>query len=104
VGRLSLSLTEKLFGRRDMALPLLHGVGPTLISRPQRMYLCFGAPIDTTKPARVSEQKWVDTVKRNTQDSLEQAIADLLEIRARDPYRELNPLVWRAATQPPAEG
>jgi hypothetical protein len=32
------------------------------------------------------------------------AIADLLEIRASDPYRELNPLAWRAATQPPAEG
>jgi 1-acyl-sn-glycerol-3-phosphate acyltransferase len=103
-GRLSESITEKLMGRRDMALPLLHGVGPTLIPRPQRMYLRFAAPIDTTKPARVSEQKWVETVKQHTQESLEQAISDLLEIRSRDPYRELNPLAWRAATQPPAEG
>jgi hypothetical protein len=30
-GRLSQSLSEKLFGQRDMAFPLLHGVGPTLI-------------------------------------------------------------------------
>jgi 1-acyl-sn-glycerol-3-phosphate acyltransferase len=103
-GRLSLSLTAKLFGRRDTALPLLHGVGPTLIPRPQRMYLRFAAPIDTTKPARVSEQKWVATVKQNTQESLERALADLLEIRSSDPYRELNPLAWRAATQPPTEG
>ena len=103
-GRLSLSLTAKLFGRRDTALPLLHGVGPTLIPRPQRMYLRFAAPIDTTKPARVSEQKWVATVKQNSQESLERALADLLEIRSSDPYRELNPLAWRAATQPPTEG
>jgi 1-acyl-sn-glycerol-3-phosphate acyltransferase len=103
-GRLSLRLTAKMFGRRDMALPLVHGIGPTLIPRPQRMYLRFAAPIDTTKPARVSDEKWVATVKQHTQGSLEQALADLLEIRTNDPYRELNPLAWRAATQPPTEG
>jgi hypothetical protein len=65
------------------------------------MYLRFGTPIDTGKPARASEQKWVATIKQRTQESLEQAIADLLVIRADDPYRELNPLAWRAATQPP---
>jgi 1-acyl-sn-glycerol-3-phosphate acyltransferase len=101
LGRLSQRLSEKLSGRRDMALPLLHGIGPTLIPRPQRMYLRFGTPIDTGKPARASEQKWVATIKQRTQEALEQAIADLLVIRADDPYRELNPLAWRAATQPP---
>jgi 1-acyl-sn-glycerol-3-phosphate acyltransferase len=100
-GRLSQSVTEKVSGRRDAGMPLLRGIGPTLIPRPQRMYLRFGAPIDTAKPARVSEQNWVATVKQRTQESLEQAIADLLAIRANDPYRELNPLAWRAATQPP---
>jgi 1-acyl-sn-glycerol-3-phosphate acyltransferase len=102
-GQLSQRLAEKLAGRADMAIPLTRGIGPTLIPRPQRMYLRFGAPIDTTKPARVSEEKWVATVKKTTQESLERAIADLLEIRASDPYRELNPLAWRAAIQPPAE-
>jgi 1-acyl-sn-glycerol-3-phosphate acyltransferase len=102
-GQLSQRLAEKLAGRADMAIPLTRGIGPTLIPRPQRMYLRFGAPIDTTKPARVSEEKWVATVKKTAQESLERAIADLLEIRASDPYRELNPLAWRAAIQPPAE-
>jgi len=78
-GRLSQGISEKLSGRADMAMPLLHGIGPTLIPRPQRMYLRFGAPITTTKPARVSETKWVDTVKQNTQESLEQVLADLLQ-------------------------
>ena len=102
-GRLSQGLTEKLSGRTDMALPLMHGIGPTLIPRPQRMYLRFAAPIDTTKPAGISEEKWVATVKQHTQESLEQTLADLLAIRNGDPYCELNPLAWRTATQPPAE-
>ena len=102
-GQLSHGLTEKLSGRTDMALPLMHGIGPTLIPRPQRMYLRFAAPIDTTKPTRVSEEKWVAAVKQNTQESLEQTLADLLVIRSSDPYRELNPLAWRNATQPPTE-
>jgi 1-acyl-sn-glycerol-3-phosphate acyltransferase len=51
-GRLSQRLTEKLSGRTDMAMPLMHGIGPTLIPRPQRMYLRFAAPIDTTKPCK----------------------------------------------------
>jgi 1-acyl-sn-glycerol-3-phosphate acyltransferase len=102
-GQLSQRLTEKLSGRTDMALPLMHGIGPTLIPRPQRMYLRFAAPIDTTKPTRISEEEWVATVKQNTQESLEQTLADLLVIRIRDPYRELNPLTWRTATPPPTE-
>ena len=102
-GRLSQGLAEKLSGRADMAMPLMHGIGPTLIPRPQRMYLRFGAPIETTKPARVSEAEWVDAVKQNTQDSLEQVLADLLVVRTGDPYRELNPLAWRTATQPSSE-
>ncbi len=101
--RLSQTVAQRLSGRTDMAVPLMHGVGPTLIPRPQRMYLSFGTPIATAKPARVAKDTWVATVKQSTQDALEQAIADLLEIRSGDPYRELNPLAWRRATRPPAD-
>ncbi|MGX9789467.1 lysophospholipid acyltransferase family protein [Mycobacterium sp. MMS18-G62] len=101
-GRFSQTLGKTLSGRSDMALPLMHGIGPTLIPRPQRMYMRFAAPIETTKPPRVSDEKWVDTVKQKTQESLEQTLADLLAIRQGDPYRELSPLGWRSATQPPA--
>jgi 1-acyl-sn-glycerol-3-phosphate acyltransferase len=102
-GRLSQSLTERLSGRPDMAMPLMRGIGPTFIPRPQRMYLRFGQAIDTTKPVRVAEDKWVATVKEDTQHSLEQILADLLEIRSSDPYRELNPFTWRSATMPSIE-
>ncbi|MCV7289855.1 acyltransferase family protein [Mycolicibacterium wolinskyi] len=100
LGRLSETVSEKLSGRTDMAMPLLRGVGPTLIPRPQRMYVRFAAPVDTTKPARMSAEKWTATVRQNTKESLEQSLAELLKIRSDDPYRELNPLAWRRATRP----
>jgi hypothetical protein len=84
-------------------MPLMRGIGPTLIPRPQRMYLRFGSPIHTAKPARVAEEKWASTVKQDTQQSLEQILADLREIRRNDPYRELNPFAWRSATMPSNE-
>lgn len=99
--RFSAALTRRLAGPPDMVMPLQRGIGPTLIPRPQRMYLRFGAPIDTTKPARVSSEKWVVTVREATQQSLERILAELLEVRAEDPYRHLNPLAWRQAVSPP---
>lgn len=101
--RLSQGLADKMSGRSDMAVPLMHGIGPTLIPRPKRMYVRFGDPIDSAKPARISEEKWVASVKQSAQESLEQILADLLDLRSSDPYRDLNPLSWRNASQPPAE-
>lgn len=99
-GRFSQRIAKALGAPGDMAMPLLRGIGPTLIPRPQRMYLRFAEPIDTARPAGVSAPEWADTVKQRTQTSLEAVLADLQEIRAADPYRELNPLAWRDAVQP----
>ncbi len=99
-GRLSQGLNERLSGRSDMAMPLMRGIGPTLIPRPQRMYLRFGHPIDTATPDHAAEGEWSATVKDTTQQALEDILADLQEIRADDPYRELNPFGWRNATMP----
>jgi 1-acyl-sn-glycerol-3-phosphate acyltransferase len=86
LGRFTSSVAERFSGRSDMAPPLMRGVGPTLIPRPQRMYLRFGPSVDAVKPARANQQTWVSTVKEKTQRSLEQAMADLLDIRSTDPY------------------
>jgi 1-acyl-sn-glycerol-3-phosphate acyltransferase len=99
-GRLNLSLSEQLSGRADMAMPLVRGVGPTLIPRPQRMYLEFGEPIPTTRPARADAATWLDTVRDKTRDSLESILSDLQVVRADDPFRKLNPLAWPNAIQP----
>jgi 1-acyl-sn-glycerol-3-phosphate acyltransferase len=97
LGRLSQTISTKLTGRADMAMPLMRGIGPTLIPRPQRMYLLFGEAIDTTKPVRVSAENWVATVRKNTQESLESILTDLLAVRASDPFRELHPSAWSHA-------
>jgi 1-acyl-sn-glycerol-3-phosphate acyltransferase len=99
-GRLSQSLSEKLSGRADMAMPLMRGVGPTLIPRPQRMYLAFGEPISTALPARTNAAAWVETVRGNTKQSLESILAHLQAVRAEDPFRRLNPLGWPNAVEP----
>ena len=99
-GRLSQALAQRLGGKPEMAMPLLRGIGPTLIPRPQRMYLRFAEPIATGRPAGVTAEAWADTVKAQTQTSLETILAELGEVRADDPYRELNPLAWRDAVQP----
>ncbi|AGP63976.1 hypothetical protein OEM_24410 [Mycobacterium intracellulare subsp. yongonense 05-1390] len=97
--KFSAALSRRLNGRPDMAMPLLRGIGPTLIPRPQRMYLRFGAPIDTTTPLGVENEQWVDIVKERTRRQLETILSELLRFREKDPYRGLNPLAWhRAAT------
>lgn len=97
LGRLSQAVSKRLSGDADTAMPLLRGIGPTLIPRRQRMYLRFGDPIDTTKPAKVSPDTWVTSVRDRTQDELETILRDLLALRADDPFRELNPLAWSSA-------
>lgn len=100
VGRLSRSLSSRLTGREDMAMPPVRGVGPTLIPRPQRMYLRFGALIDTKRPPRTPAPAWEAAVKVRTQTELEAILADLQMLRADDPYRTLSPLAWRSARMP----
>lgn len=99
-GRFSQAIGSRLGGRDDMAMPLVRGVGPTLIPRPERMYLRFGAPIDTTTPVGIDSSGWAEEVKRRTQAGLERILDDLLGLRETDPYRGLNPLGWFRAARP----
>jgi hypothetical protein len=39
----------------------------------------------------------VTSVRENTQQSLEAVLADLVAVRADDPFPELNPLAWSDA-------
>ncbi|HEX5144546.1 MAG TPA: lysophospholipid acyltransferase family protein [Mycobacterium sp.] len=98
-GRLTEAIGRRLGGPPG-GMPLVRGVGPTLIPRPERMYLRFCEPIDTTKPARRQASIWEAKIKELTQNSLEGALTDLQQLRSEDPYRGLNPLAWRSAAQP----
>lgn len=93
-------LGERVHGLPGVGIPLVRGLGPTLFPRPQRMYLRFGQPISTTRPARTAIDTWITTVKDTTQAALEKTLAELQEVRAGDPFRNLNPLAWPRAVQP----
>ncbi len=99
-GRLSRSIGERVSGRGDVTMPLVRGIGPTLIPRPQRMYLAFGEPISTARPAGKNAATWLQAVREATKQSLEQTLADLQVVRAEDPFRRLNPLAWPHAVEP----
>jgi 1-acyl-sn-glycerol-3-phosphate acyltransferase len=98
--RWSKPLAERLTGTTDMGMPLVRGIGPTMIPRPQRTYLRFGAPIDTTRPEGTAAEAWTATVRERAKGALEGELAALLEIRAGDPYRRLAPWARGAAVTP----
>lgn len=100
LGRVSQFVGRRLGGRPDMAIPPTRGLGPTLIPDPKRMYLRFGMPIQTAKPARAQAAKWQAAVKERTQTALETILADLQVLRETDPYRNLNPFAWSRAVRP----
>lgn len=99
-GRASGWLGQRIAGRSDMAMPLVRGIGPTLIPQPQRMYLRFGAPITSTEPADTGCDTWVAELKEHVQAQLEFDLDDLQRIRRGDPYRALNPLARHSAATP----
>lgn len=102
--RMTRTLGERIHGVAGVGVPLTRGLGPTLIPRPQRMYLRFGKPISTTSPNRATPDTWETVVKERTQAELGTLLADLRELRDRDPFRNLNPLRWGAALRPTRPG
>lgn len=94
------ALGERIHGVPGVGIPLVRGIGPTLMPRPQRMYLRFGPPIDTVKPPRVAADTWIASVKERTHTELSSTLAALRELRESDPFRHLNPLAWAHAVEP----
>ena len=98
--RSSRPVGERIHGVPGVGIPLVRGLGPTLLPRPNRMYLRFAAPIDTRRPPRADADTWTSTVKSRAQSALETVLADLRDLRATDPFRNLNPLAWGSAVVP----
>lgn len=97
--RMSRVVGERLHGVSGVGIPLARGLGPTLIPRPQRMYLRFGSPIETGRPTGIEATQWEAAVKERTQSALEVTLSDLQQLRKGDPFRHLNPLEWRRAVR-----
>jgi 1-acyl-sn-glycerol-3-phosphate acyltransferase len=81
------SLFEKISGSPDL-FPIVRGIGPTPIPRPERQYYWFGAPIETASVA-AGDDRAVGRFRDETKTAIEAGIAFLLEEQARDPDRSL---------------
>lgn len=64
--------------------PIVRGVGPTPVPRPQRLYFWFGAPIETAHLAGRPEERAARAVRGEVERAVEEGIAFLLNERALD--------------------
>ncbi len=70
--------------------PLVHGVGPTLLPHPERLYFWFGEPIDTTRfEGRQGDDEAARAVRNEVKRAVEGGIDFLLAERKADPRRPL---------------
>lgn len=79
--------------RAEEVPPLVRGLGPTLLPRPERFYFQFGTPIETEHLAGRADETCV-TVRNQVRAAVETGIAFLLAQRDRDPTRSL----WKRLT------
>jgi 1-acyl-sn-glycerol-3-phosphate acyltransferase len=83
-------LLRRLKVRTDAIPPLVRGVGPTPLPRPERFYFVFRPPIPTGNYADLPDE---DVAARDLRDvvhtSVAAGIAELLAHQAADPKRSL---------------
>jgi 1-acyl-sn-glycerol-3-phosphate acyltransferase len=82
-------LIRRVAPRLDAVPPVLRGVGPTAVPRPERFYFRFLPPIETTGLS--PEDATCFAVREQVRLAIERGIADLLLERERDPERALLP-------------
>lgn len=80
-------LFERVSGSPDL-FPLVRGIGPTPIPRPERQYYWFGEPIDTTGFAGTDDRA-VRQIRDQTKAAIEHGIEFLLEEQRTDPQRSV---------------
>lgn len=69
----------------DLLMPIVKGIGPTLIPRPEKFYFAFGKPISPAAFAgkeNDKEQQW--QLRKQVMDALEAELEQLRQIRAKD--------------------
>jgi len=74
--------------RSDEAPPLVRGLGPTLLPRPQRFYFHFGTPVETRHLTGLEDHA-CGAVRDQVRAAVETGITFLLHARERDPQRSL---------------
>ena len=75
--------------------PLVRGIGPTLLPRPERLYFWFGEPVDTSGYGGAgADDAAARTVRDEVKAAVEQGIQTLFSERERDPHRGLLTRLW----------
>ena len=69
--------------------PVVKGLGPTMLPRPERLYFWFGEPIDTAHLAGREDDVAARAVRDQVKLAVEEGIAFLCDERERDPKRGL---------------
>lgn len=82
-------------------MQLRAGIANTPLPYPQRTYLRFSKPIETVRPPKMNAEKWIDTVRNATKDAIETGLAELLDVREHDPFRNLAPWARERASVAP---
>jgi len=80
-------LVERAGGRWELIPPLVRGLGPTPLPRPERFYFAFGEPIDTRAWAGQDEDG-VRALRNEVRQAVQERIAFLLAERDADPDRD----------------
>lgn len=80
-------LFEKISGSPDL-FPIVRGIGPTPIPRPERQYYWFGEAIDTTA-VDPTDDRGIGEIRDRTKTSIERGIAFLLDEQRSDPQRSV---------------
>lgn len=80
----------------DVFMPVVRGLGPTSIPRPERFYFKFGKPIQTAPFAGKADSKSAQwELREQVADAIERMMEELKEIRANDKVGLLRRLLTR---------
>lgn len=83
-------ITKRFLRDGEVIMPLSRGLGFTLLPRPERFYFSIGEPIDTRRYAgRQDDPEALRALREEVRHSVENQIARLMQVRARDPRRSL---------------
>ncbi|MBB3036867.1 lysophospholipid acyltransferase family protein [Hoyosella altamirensis] len=76
------SLVERFGGRWDIVFPLVRGIGPTPVPRPQRLYFSFGEPVTTSQWAgRQDDTDLLRSVRDQVKSAVQRQIDLMLDER-----------------------
>ena len=85
-------LIRQLAPRADAVIPVVRGIGPTMLPRPERFYFRFSEPVETTPwVGQAGDAAVCFAVRERVRCAIEAGIAALLLERERDPDRALLP-------------